>query len=433
MAVIDSAYQYYLSAYGPSATRYDTHKKSQLRAVYNDIVKVNKESPLYKIKYSGDVQKFAIDIKEKTRSIQNVIASLSESASDDDAANMFSKKIAQSSDESTVSVEYLGYDSNADDSVRFDVEVKHLATPQTNRGAYLSSDKCDIKPGTYTFDLSTNLSSYEFQYSVGPRDTNMDVQDKIIRLINNASVGLRASLVQNEKGQNAVEITSLQTGLSDNERYLFEVLPSPDNDSIKAMRTLGIDRVAEMASNSSFLLNGAERTSLSNTFTVNNSFELTLNNPTPEGRAAQIGFKTSTEAIAENVQSLVTVYNNIIRLGHQYSGSQQSAKLLRDMSGVARSYYNELESIGLAVENDGYIKVDRNLLTDAVVSEDAEDCFGTLNAFKNGLRDKASLASINPMNYVDKTLIAYKNPARNNFVTPYITSLYSGMMLDKIC
>ena len=46
MAVIDSAYQYYLSTYaGSGMSRYDTHKKSQLRAVYNNIVKVNKDSP----------------------------------------------------------------------------------------------------------------------------------------------------------------------------------------------------------------------------------------------------------------------------------------------------------------------------------------------------------------------------------------------------
>ena len=54
MAIIDSAYQYYLSTYGNSATsRYDTHKKSQLRDVYNQIVKINKESPLYKVKNTG--------------------------------------------------------------------------------------------------------------------------------------------------------------------------------------------------------------------------------------------------------------------------------------------------------------------------------------------------------------------------------------------
>ena len=78
MAVIDSAYQYYLSTYAGSGTsRYDTHKKSQLRAVYNNIVKVNKDSPLYKINFTRDTGRFAIDIKEQARSIENFIAALS--------------------------------------------------------------------------------------------------------------------------------------------------------------------------------------------------------------------------------------------------------------------------------------------------------------------------------------------------------------------
>ena len=46
MAAIDSAYQYYLSTYGNSTvSRYDTHKKSQLRDTYNKIVKTNKRIP----------------------------------------------------------------------------------------------------------------------------------------------------------------------------------------------------------------------------------------------------------------------------------------------------------------------------------------------------------------------------------------------------
>ena len=79
MTAIDTAYNYYLSTYGKqSASRYDSHKKSELRNIYNTIVKINKDSPLYKIKHTGDVQKFAIDIKESTRLIKNVVASLSD-------------------------------------------------------------------------------------------------------------------------------------------------------------------------------------------------------------------------------------------------------------------------------------------------------------------------------------------------------------------
>ena len=93
-AILDNMYNYYLTTYGKSTvSRYDSHKKSELRSVYNNIVKINKESPLYKIKDSADAQKFAIDIKEHARDLKNVIASLS---TGDSLAEAFQKKIAVS-------------------------------------------------------------------------------------------------------------------------------------------------------------------------------------------------------------------------------------------------------------------------------------------------------------------------------------------------
>ena len=87
----------YLSTYGNSTvSRYDTHKKSQLRDTYNKIVKTNKESPLYKIKNLGEAKKYAIDIKESVGDIQHIAASLS--SSDQGIEKAFSKKIAQSSE-----------------------------------------------------------------------------------------------------------------------------------------------------------------------------------------------------------------------------------------------------------------------------------------------------------------------------------------------
>ena len=75
MAKIDNAYAYYISTYAQkTVSRYDSHKKSELRKVYNKIVKINKDSPLYKIPNLTDAKKYAIDIKENARSIQNVVA-----------------------------------------------------------------------------------------------------------------------------------------------------------------------------------------------------------------------------------------------------------------------------------------------------------------------------------------------------------------------
>lgn len=431
MAMIDSAYQYYLSTYGNSnVSRYDTHKKSQLRDIYNRIVKSNKESPLYKIKDTGDVKKYAIDIKESTRNIQNVIASLSDS--EGGIESVFSKKIAQSSDEDVLTAEYIGQDNGSDASAHFELQVKQLATAQTNLGTYLTPDRLDFIPGTYSFDLNTNTSSYEFQYTIAPDDTNDSIQQKLAKLINSAGIGLNAALETNDAGQTALMISSKQTGIGENEDYLFQILPATDTPSMKAMHTLGINHVETEAQNSSFLLNGQERASYSNTFTINNAFDITLHDINAEDESVTVGFKANADAVADNIQLLVNAYNGIIDIAQAHQGAQASNKLVRDLSSVVKNYRNELEAIGLSLDTEQHIQVDRNLLTDAVTAEDAEESFSVLNHFKDSLNEKTSEASINPMNYVNKVIVAYKNPGRN-FATPYITSIYSGMMLDRYC
>ena len=431
MAVIDSAYQYYLSTYGNSnVSRYDTHKKSQLRDVYNRIVKSNKEAPLYKIKDTGDFKKYAIDIKESTRNIQNVIASLSENGNGINSD--FSKKVAQSSDEDIVSVTYIGSDTRTEEPVGFDIQVKQLASPQTNLGNYLTPNHLDFEHGTYSFDLITSTSSYEFQFSINPLDTNSDLQHKLMKLINNSGIGLNASLDTNTFGQHALKITSKQTGIRDEQDYLFQILPGTDVGSIHTMDVLGINHISEEAHNSSFILNDNEFASFSNTFTVNNEFDITLHAVNTDDDFTKIDFKASSDAIADNIELLIGAYNSLIAVGHNHEGSENSSKLVREISGIAKDYRNELEAIGLNITSEGYIEIDRNLLTDAISAEDADANFAVLNEFKDSLHDKTVDTAINPMNYVNKVIVTYKNPGKN-FATPYITSIYAGMMLDRYC
>lgn len=429
MALIDSAYQYYLSTYRDSAvSRYDTHKKSQLRDVYNRIIKISKESPLYKIKDTGDVAKYAIDIKETTKSLQNVISSL-----EDGVEGVFAKHIAQSSDEDIVSAEYIGsHDTDEPDVKGFEIQVRQLASNQVNLGNYLNPDRLDIEPGSYSFDLNTNTRSYEFQYTINDNENNLSVLQKLSKLVNSAGIGLSATVDTNEIGQVALRIASKQTGIAENEDYLFQIIPSTGAISARAMNVLGIQHVETEAKSSSFLLNGIEHSSYANTFTVDNHFDITLRGTHAGDEFAKIDFKANADAIADNVQKLVTAYNNVIDLAHAHNESRNSSKLIRDMSSVARNYHNELEAIGINVEEDSRLTIDRSLLIDAVTAADAEQTFSLLNEFKDDLNERTTNAFIDPMNYVNKLVVAYKNPGRN-FATPYITSIYSGMMLDRYC
>ncbi len=431
MAIIDSAYQYYLSAYGKSATsRYDTHKKSELRSVYNNILKVNKETPLYKIQRNKSIPRFLIDIKENARQVKNVVSSLSDSS--EGLESSFQKKVAFSSDEDIVSASYIGGARDEDVSQSFDIEVRQLAAPQINLGNFLDSDSLDLAPGDYAFDLVTTTNSYEFQYTVNPDDTNLSIQEKLSRLFNTSGVGLNAEIIRDEKGQSSLKLTSRQTGLSENKSALFDIKPKASSNSIDAIELLGIDLVTSPAQNASFILNGDEHTSYSNTFTIDKVFELTLHGISPEDEPSQIGFKTSVDAVADNLQELVDAYNSFIDTGERYSTSQQGNRLLYDLRSVSFTHKNDLESIGLVVEDNGAISIDKDMLGEAVETKDINGTFSVLNSFKNSLSVKANNASIDPIKYVNKIIVTYKKPGEN-YMSPYNASIYSGMMLDHYC
>ena len=435
MARID-AYAYYLSTYSNiRPTRYDSHKKSDLRKIYNHMVKTNKESPLYKLSNHDAVTKYAIDIKENAKSIQNVVASLSDSYGD--FSDSFRKKVAVSSDEASVSVKYIGNGMETEQLEGFQIEVKQLSSPQVNEGNFLKNDSLSFTPGTYTFDLNTNSSSYEFQYTVKNAETNLDVLKKVAGLVNRSNLGITATIRHGSvdaEGLNtsALILTSRQSGRAESEKFLFEITPGTNNESIRAMDLLGIDHITKEASNSVFTFNGETFTSLSNAFSINDTFDLSLNKVSEEGNPAEISFKTDVDAVADNIMSLVNAFNGILTIAENTSAEAtgDTNKLLTEMGSISRSRRESLGDIGLVVANNGTITIDKEKLDEAIQPDRADTTFTRLTNFKNAIGDKANKVAINPMNYVNKVVVNYKNPGRT-FAAPYFSSVYSGMMLDK--
>jgi flagellar hook-associated protein 2 len=393
---------------------------------------INKESPLYKITNTSEAQKYAIDMKEAAGRITYVVSSLNNSSTMLD--QIFKKKVAVSSDENIVSARYIGSNTDAsDDFSSFTMEVRHLAQPQINVGNFLERTGTSLDAGEYTFDLSTNSSSYEFQFTVHEGDTNLSIQKRLARLINNANIGLTADVIEDGTNLSAMRIQSLQTGLTDKENCLFEIRGENTYNSAIAMNVLGIGNITQPASNSSFLLDGKEFSSYSNKFVINQMFELNLNNVSEDGTATLVGFKADVDAIADNISELVDAYNNMISVARDHLDEDgNGTKLYHYATGIASYYQDDLAAIGLLVDDSGEISIDKDLLAAATTKEDYHDAFHVLNAFKDSVSAMASRAALNPMDYVNKIVVAYKNPG-HNFPSAYASSPYAGMLFDYCC
>ena len=159
IAALNTVYNHYLTTYAPKSTssQYDTHKKSELRSLYNSIVKMNKESPLYLFSSDASTGKFAVGMKENARELTNVISSLSNSA----ASGLLNKKAVASSDDSIVSATFIGEAVDEENLPSLQIEVKSLAQEQINNGNQLPQGSIDLEPSTYSFDIHIKDLDYE--------------------------------------------------------------------------------------------------------------------------------------------------------------------------------------------------------------------------------------------------------------------------------
>lgn len=423
--MISSVYSYYLSQYGnKSNSKYDSHTRTQLKNTYSKVVKINSQTPVYKLDLSTAAQKYAIDLKEHARALENITEDLSDGAD----GTMTFKKSAVSSNASAVNASYITDFGAASDDESFDINVKQLACSQLNTGNYLQPRSKHIKPGEYSFDLSINDVIYEFQFKVDNSETTNNIQNKIARLINRSNIGLTANIKEDNLGNTAINIESESTGINGTTPVIFSI-KSDDANNQPLIDTLGLDRVTQYPANAIFDVDGDERSSMSNSITINKAYDVKLSKVTEE--PVTISLKADADSIVESLNELVAGYNNLISVTNDENNNhfQGTEKLQNEIASIARSYKKQLADSGLSLNKDGTISADKEVIINADNKDALSHIYESLNSFKNSIKEKAEDIALNPMDYVNNKIIAYKNPLRS-FPDPYNLSAYTGMMFN---
>lgn len=423
--MISSVYSYYLSQYGnKSNSKYDSHTRTQLKNTYSKVVKINSQTPVYKLDLSTAAQKYAIDLKEHARALENITEDLSDGAD----GTMTFKKSAVSSNAYAVNASYITDFGAASDDESFDINVKQLACSQLNTGNYLQPRSKHIKPGEYSFDLSINDVIYEFQFKVDNSETTNNIQNKIARLINRSNIGLTANIKEDSLGNTAINIESESTGINGTTPVIFSI-KSDDANNQPLIDTLGLDRVTQYPANAIFDVDGDERSSMSNSITINKAYDVKLSKVTEE--PVTISLKADADSIVESLNELVAGYNNLISVTNDENNNhfQGTEKLQNEIASIARSYKKQLADSGLSLNKDGTISADKEVIINADNKDALSHIYESLNSFNNSIKEKAENIALNPMDYVNNKIIAYKNPLRS-FPDPYNLSAYTGMMFN---
>jgi len=432
LAVLDNVHNYFMTTYADKTNSpYDTHKKSELRGVYNSIVKINKESPLYILDDSQESREYAIGLKENARSLKNTIASVGGMEEED----ILNRKKAFSSDASVATAEFIGELDEDTPAPEFEMEVKRLASPQINLGRYLEDDEIvDLPANTYSFDVSINDLKYEFQFNIKETDTNREVEERLSRLINGSNIGLNAQVIEKEgETRSYLRLESVATGAKNGNGIMFDISDDSTSKTAGAVEYLGIDFIARAGQDAVFNINGEEKSAGANSFTVGKMYEIHLQGVSEEGQQTQIGLMTDIESMTENLNTLIGGYNDFIRAASEYSTSHpMSSRLVNEMAAITRNYAEGLTGAGVNINLDGTLELDEEGFEKAVREGTAETGVSQIKDFTQSLLRKTNQIALNPMTYVDKTIVAYKNPGRA-FASPYTTSAYSGMLFNSYC
>ena len=93
--IMTTVYNHYMTTYSPkkSDARLDSHNKNELKNIYSDILKRNKEAPLYLFDKIHKATSFALSLKENARQLQHTILDTAGTAKND----LFRNKVAFSS------------------------------------------------------------------------------------------------------------------------------------------------------------------------------------------------------------------------------------------------------------------------------------------------------------------------------------------------
>lgn len=418
-----NVYNYLLTDFNTRPTKYSTHKNSELRSVLHDIAEKTKTSPIYLVKLSDEKQSYALNVKESSMALNAAFRDMYDAGQD----SVFVKKKAVSSQEDQVAV-----DIQTDDYDRlpepFQIQVQDLAKPQVNESKEFYENSRSLDAGTYRFKVTINDISYDFQYNIKKDASHRDVIGGLSDFLTKAKIGIEAYPVSKEAGKIEMRLETDETGTPDGGPTMtFEDYAGDYKEGIVSY--YGLNRMVQKPGNAEFLLNGVQKHSISNSFRLARSLEVNLKKAGEE--PAEISYTPDSNLILKGVRNIADNYNQMVDSSWKYAGKNvRMPRLVCEMRSVMHPYVSQMEACGLTFDEKGYMKVDDYLSEQAALDGDFKDLLGEGSAFSMRMQNKTNNVKLDPMEYVDKTLVSYPNTSKPPSGYFYTTSLYSGMLFN---
>lgn len=401
--------------------RVNTHKSSELKALYNNMARYNKKSPLYMMSLSNSKQSHMINIKEAALTLRDVVESFSNTDS-----TIYSKKMIHSENNEVISGSFKthNYTSLPDE---LNIEVKSLATSQINTGNYVDSSANSIKTGSHPFTIESSQGSAHFNLTVSGKESNLDVQNKLASFINNRIIGVNA-YVDVKEDTSALLLSSSSTGVPSvgSELHFKATNDSAGQDIVEFF---GMNNVTTKPADSTFTINGNEHTSSSNNISINQVLELDFHKVSDA--PIKISLVPDTEIAEDQIDSFIEAYNNLVDLSEDSSNNYTGSRnLLRDISGIVDKHKTELEMAGITVDESNKLVKNKELVSESLLNGNFAQLFTDISSFKEDVNHATERLTLDPMSYINRLIVSYPN-TQNKLGTAYTQSVYSGLIYNN--
>lgn len=422
------AYNYMLEALPLKRNaKYPVSRRNELRRVYNNIVDLSKSSPLYKINLSRENQEYTIGIKEAALALKAVIKDMK-----DPEYSGFHSKTVMVSNESVLSAALLNEDTaNLPDQLEF--HIKSLASIQMNKGRDLLQNSKGVPAGEYLFKAQVGEEEYRLTFVQEDRTINRITLMNVAEFLNASVPGIHAVVENGEnKDYSRLMVLSEMSGRYGDRRFKFEDV---DTYPLGLVDYLGMNHIEKTASFAEFDINGINKQTATNTFTLENTLQITLNQTSDQPVTVRI--LPDSDRILTAVDSVLQSVNKLVKLAvdrtRESEDHYRAKKLTKELKSLEELYQPELAACGIVASEDGSLRMEESLAVQAAQDGGMESLFTRENGFIARLLEKSESIAINPMDYLDKIVVTYPDSRNKQFRNPYVTSMYSGLFFSSYC
>ncbi|MGN0506221.1 MAG: hypothetical protein ACI4FZ_06640 [Lachnospiraceae bacterium] len=414
-------------------TRFDAHKKSELRDIYQNIMRLSSEQPLYKISFDESAQNYTLGIKNSALSLSSAIKELHIN----DGTSVFQSKTLVSDQPEAVSVSVPDGSDPSALTLPLEIEVKSLTSPQKNEGLFVPSSESELPAGQYNFTVGVEEKLYSFQFRVTEGSTNLELQTKLSDFINKTSIGLKTQVIREKDTDTSrltLSATSSGTPVSGEPSFTLSDTRRPSDAAHGIIAHFGLDNISEPPQNTVFTVNGTSYETRGTEYLYRNSLSLSFLHSSEH--PVTILSVTDKGPVIQKVEQFLDSYNSMLDFVRTSgNGNRRSLKLLAELTGIPRRYFGELSKVGIVLSQtgDGKLTLEPNAAYPAAENGALEQFFLSDDGFTSSLLKKLSEISINPMDYLDKTIVTYPNHNARKTYSPYTASIYSGLLYNNYC